>query len=213
VNRRGRPRDLVVLLVVAALGLGGLFACTVVAIVRQGAMDEVRPADAIVVLGAAQYNGVPSAVFAARLRHAVELYHEGVAKVFVVTGGKLPGDNYTEADTATSYAIAHGVPKAAILAENKGRNTLQSIEAVGAMLRARHLTSAVFVSDRTHMLRVLRMATDQGLRAWGSPAPDSPTDLDSGTEVRAIIHEVAGLAAYLLGGGQLLDDTAVSGSP
>jgi uncharacterized SAM-binding protein YcdF (DUF218 family) len=213
VSRGGGPRDLVALLLVASLGLGAALACTVVAIVRQGAMDESRPADAIVVLGAAQYNGVPSAVFAARLEHAVALYHQGVAKILVVTGGKLPGDRFTEAETARAYAIAHGVPKSAILAENNGRNTLQSIEAVGAILRARHLTSAVFVSDRTHMLRVLRMATDQGLVAWGSPTPDSPTDLDGSVRLRSIAHELAGLAVYFIGGGQLIDDTAITGTP
>ena len=212
-SRGSGLRDLVRLLLVATLGLGVAFAYTVAAIVRQGSIDEVRPADAIVVLGAAQYNGVPSGVFAARLQHAVELYHRGIARVLVVTGGKLPGDRFTEAATAIAYAIAHGVPRSAILAEDRGRDTLQSIEAVGAILRARHLTSAVFVSDRTHMLRVLRMATDQGLVAWGSPTPDSPTDLDPGSRTRAIIHEVAGLAAYLVGGGQLIDDTAVGGTP
>jgi uncharacterized SAM-binding protein YcdF (DUF218 family) len=213
VSRRGGLRDIAAVLLVATVGLGGALAWTVVAIVRQGAVDESRPADAIVVLGAAQYDGVPSAVFAARLEHAVELYHQGIAKVLVVTGGKLPGDRYTEAETARTYALAHGVPKSAILAENNGRNTLQSIEAVGAILRARHLTSAVFVSDRTHMLRVLRMATDQGLVAWGSPAPDSPTDLEPGSRTRALLHELAGLAAYFIGGGQLVEDSAVTGAP
>ncbi len=212
-SRRSGIRDVGALVLMATVGLGAALAGTVVAIVRQGAIDEARPADAIVVLGAAQFNGVPSPVFAARLQHAVALYHQGIAKYFVVTGGKLPGDRYTEAQTARAYAIAHGVPAAAILAENTGRNTLQSLEAVGAILRARHLTSAVFVSDRTHMLRVLRMAVDQGLVAWASPAPNSPTDLDPAVRVRAIAHEVAGLAVYFLGGGQLLEDTAVSGSP
>ena len=117
-------RDLLALLLVATLGLGATLAYAVVAIVRQGAVDESRPADAIVVLGAAQYDGVPSAVFASRLQHAVELYHQGIAGILVVTGGKQPGDRFTEADTARTYAVAHGVPKSAILAENKGRNTL-----------------------------------------------------------------------------------------
>lgn len=211
-SRRGGLRDVVALLLVATLGVGAALAYTVSQIVRQGAIDEVRPVDAIVVLGAAQYNGVPSAVFAARLQHAVDLYHDGIAKILVVTGGKQPGDRVTEAATARAYAVAHGVPAKAILAENTGRNTLESIEAVGTILRARHLTSAVFVSDRTHMLRVLRMATDQGLVAWGSPAPNSPTDLDPGSRTRAIVHEVAGIAAYLVGGGRLIDDRPVSGA-
>lgn len=212
-SRRSGARDLLALLLVATVGLGGALAYAVVAIVRQGDLDESRPADAIVVLGAAQYDGVPSAVFASRLQHAVELYHQGIAGILVVTGGKQPGDRFTEADTARTYAVAHGVPKSAILAENKGRNTLESLQAVGALLRARHLTSAVFVSDRTHMLRVLRMATDQGLVAWGSPTPDSPTDLDAAVRIRAIAHELAGLAVYFIGGAQLVEDTAVTGSP
>src|SRR6185369_517436 len=143
--------------VAAAVGTGGIAAYTVTQIVRQGNLDEARAADAIVVLGAAQYNGTPSPVFEARLAHAVDLYRQGLAPLFVVTGGKLPGDRTTEAATAKAYAIAHGVPRSAIIGENTGRNTLESLEAVGALLRARHLTSAVFVSDRTHMLRVLRI--------------------------------------------------------
>lgn len=212
-SRRRGLRDLVALFIIAILGLGGLLTYTVVQIVRQGARDEVRPADAIVVLGAAQYNGVPSAVFAARLQHAVELYHEGIATVLVVTGGKQPGDRYTEAATARRYAIDHGVRADAILGETNGRNTLESIEAVAVILRTHHLSSAVFVSDRTHMLRVLRMATDQGIVAWGSPTPSSPTDLDAWRRAWAVVHEVAGLAAYLVGGGHLFGDTAVGGSP
>lgn len=178
-----------------------------------GNRDERRPVDSIVVLGAAQYNGVPSAVFAARLQHAVELYHQGIAKVFVVTGGKLPGDRYTEAQTARAYALAHGVPRSAILAENNGRNTLESIEAVGAILRSHHLDSAVFVSDRTHMLRVLRMATDLGIVSFGSPTRTSPTDLETSRRTQAMVHEIGGLLAYYVGGGRLFGDTSTGAAP
>jgi uncharacterized SAM-binding protein YcdF (DUF218 family) len=211
-SRRSLFRDVVALTVVASLGLGVLAAWALVEILRQGDLDEARPADAIVVLGAAQYNGTPSAVFAARLDHAIELYDAGIAKVLVVTGGKLPGDRFTEAATARRYAIARGVPADAILAEDHGRNTLESLEAVGAMLRARDLTRVVFVSDRSHMLRILRMALDQGLVAWGSPTATSPRDLDPGSRAKAIVHELAGLAAYLVGGGQLIEDSAVTGA-
>jgi uncharacterized SAM-binding protein YcdF (DUF218 family) len=205
-------RDLTAVLAVAVVGIAAAITFAVVEIIRQGNRDEARPADAIVVLGAAQYNGVPSAVFAARLDHAVRLYQQGIAKTFVVTGGKLPGDNFTEAQTARSYALQHGVPSSAIVGEDTGRDTLESLENVGALLRARGLTSVVFVSDRTHMLRVLRMATDQGLTAWGSPTPDSPMDLDPVRQAQAIGHEVAGLIAYLLGGGQWISDPALLGN-
>jgi uncharacterized SAM-binding protein YcdF (DUF218 family) len=206
-------RELLVVLVAAAVGVGGTAAYAVAQIVRQGNTDEARPADAIVVLGAAQYNGTPSPVFESRLAHAVDLYKQGLAPFLIVTGGKLPGDRTTEAATARAYAIAHGVPRSAILGENQGRNTLESIVSVAAILRAHDLSSAVFVSDRTHMLRVLRMATDQGLVAWGSPTPNGPIDEDPALRSRQIVHELAGLAAYLVGGGVLGGDTAVGANP
>jgi uncharacterized SAM-binding protein YcdF (DUF218 family) len=186
---------------------------TVYRISSQGDRDERRPADAIVVLGAAQFNGVASDVFAARLDHAVELYQAGLAKYFVVTGGKMPGDRTTEAATARAYAITHGVPDSKILMEDKGRNTLESLEAVGAIFRAHHFRSGLFVSDRTHMLRVLRMASDQGILAWGSPTTTSPTDLDPARRQRAVAHELAGIVAYYFGGGSLVDESAINDAP
>jgi uncharacterized SAM-binding protein YcdF (DUF218 family) len=186
---------------------------TVYRISSQGDRDERRPADAIVVLGAAQFNGVASDVFAARLDHAVELYEAGLAKYLVVTGGKMPGDRTTEAATARAYAITHGVPGSKILMEDKGRNTLESLEAVGAIFRAHHFRSGLFVSDRTHMLRVLRMASDQGILAWGSPTTTSPTDLDPARRQRAVAHELAGIVAYYFGGGSLVDESAINEAP
>lgn len=179
----------------------------------QGDRDERRPADAIVVLGAAQFNGTPGGVFEARLRHAVDLYHDGLAKYLVVTGGKLPGDRTTESATARRWAMEHGVPASAILGEDKGRNTLASIEAVALIMREHQLTSALFVSDQTHMLRVLRMASDQGIVAWGSPTGSSPSDQDSARRRKAIVHELAGLVAYYLGAGRLIDDSAAATAP
>jgi uncharacterized SAM-binding protein YcdF (DUF218 family) len=82
---------------------------------------------------------------------------------------------------------------------------------VALLLRQRNLSTAVFVSDRTHMLRVLRIATDQGIKAFGSPTTDSPSDLDTGRTAQAIVHELAGLAAYIVGGGRIIDDPAVTG--
>jgi uncharacterized SAM-binding protein YcdF (DUF218 family) len=181
-----------------------------VRISAQGERDERQSADAIVVLGAAQFNGTPSDVFEARLQHALELYQAGVAPYLVVTGGKLPADRTTEAATARTWAIAHGIPASAILSENRGRNTLESLEGVAALFREHGLTSAVFVSDQTHILRVLRMARDQGMVGFGSPTRTSPSDLDPVRRERAMVHEIAGLVAYYLGGGRLFDDSAIS---
>ncbi|HKG56504.1 MAG TPA: YdcF family protein [Candidatus Limnocylindrales bacterium] len=187
----------------ALVALGGVLVVTAYATVRiweQGDRDEQRPADAIVVLGAAQYDGRPSPVFRARLEHAVSLYQQGLAPLLVVTGGKAAGDRTTEAAVARAFAIANDVPVDAILVEDRGRNTLDSLRTVGSMLHKRGLSSAVFVSDRTHMLRVLRIARDQDITAWGSPTETSPTDTDRGRRVDATLHELAALAAYFVGG-------------
>ena len=166
----------------------------------QGARDDRQPADAIVVLGAAQYDGRPSPVFRARLEHAVDLYHDGLAPYLVVTGGKASGDRTTEAEAGRLYALAHGVPENAILVEDHSRTTLESMRAVRILLRDRGLTTALFVSDRTHMLRVIRMARDQGIGAWGSPTDASPIDADPQRRVKATVREIAALAVYFLTG-------------
>ncbi len=168
---------------------------------QQGSQDERRDVDAIVVLGAAQYDGRPSPVFEARLDHAVALWREGLADAFIVTGGKLPGDRTTEAAVARQYAIDRGVPADAIIGEDEGRNTLASLRTVASLLEDRGMTSALFVSDPTHMLRVLRIADELGIEAFGSPTPTSPVQADLGRRVRATIHELGALAVYLLAGG------------
>ena len=192
------------LIVLAIVTFGLVAAWTTIRIQQQGDLDEARAADAIVVLGAAQYDGRPSPVLEARISHAVDLYQRGLAPLLIVTGGKATGDRTTEASAARAWAIAAGVPASAILAEDNGRTTLESLEAVTAILEARGLTTAVFVSDRTHMLRVLQIATDQGIVAWGSPTQTGPIDLDQGRRVEAIAHELGALAVYFVGGGHLV---------
>jgi len=206
-------RELARVLAALAIGASALLAYTAYRINEQGSRDEQRPADAVVVLGAAQFNGVASEVFAARLDHAVELVKAGVAPYLIVTGGKQPGDRTTEAATARAYARARGIPAARILMEDTGRSTLESLQQVAVVMRDHHLHTAVFVSDRTHMLRVLRMATDLGIEGWGSPTATSPTDLDPPRRSRAILHEMAGLVAYYFGVGEQVDESAISGTP
>ncbi|MEX2010678.1 MAG: YdcF family protein [Chloroflexota bacterium] len=198
-------RDLTRLLaaVVAAVTILGAYAA--LRIWEQGDRDERRAVDAIVVLGAAQYDGTPSPVFRARLEHAVALFHENYADILVVTGGKAEGDRTTEAAAARQFAIEHDVPASAILVEDEGRTTLESLRTVGLMLRERGSTSALFVSDRTHMLRVLRIARDEGLEAYGSPTTTSPTDATVGHRLEATTHELAALAVYFLAGDAPLD--------
>lgn len=193
-------RDLVRIGVVVAAGTMLLGGYATYRIWEQGSRDEQRPAGAIVVMGAAQYDGRPSPVFAARLDHAVSLYLAGLAPYLVVTGGKQAGDRTTEAETARAYAIARGVPESAILMEVGGRTTLESIRAVARIFEEKGIDDAVFVSDPTHMLRVLRMAEDEGIRAWGSPTRTSPVELDGGLRLDATFHELGALAQYFLTG-------------
>jgi uncharacterized SAM-binding protein YcdF (DUF218 family) len=158
--------------------------------------DDRTQAGAIVVMGAAQYDGRPSPVFAARLDHAIELYRAGVAPLLVVTGGKHEADRTTEAAAARAYAIARGVPAAAIIGEDQSRSTLTSIRSVAELLREAGVEGAVFVSDPTHMYRVLRQAGDAGISATGSPTTTSPIMGDPMAIADAVVHELGALVAY-----------------
>jgi uncharacterized SAM-binding protein YcdF (DUF218 family) len=189
-------RDLLSLAAIAIVILSLLTAYATVRIWQQGMRDEQRPAGAIVVLGAAQFNGTPSPVYAARLDHAVALYLHGVAPFLVVTGGKAEGDRTTEAAAGRAYALARGVPDDHILVEDGGRTTLDSLDRVATILSAHGIDDAVFVSDPTHMLRVLRIADDLGITAWGSPTPTSRIELDGGRKIDATVHELGALALY-----------------
>lgn len=191
-------RDLVRLALAAAVGLGLVTLHATYRIWEQGARDERRPAGAIVVLGAAQYDGHPSPIYRARLDHAVRLWQEGWAPILVLTGGKQPGDRTTEAAVGRAYAIARGVDPERILFEDEGRTTLESLRAVARLLRANGISDAIFVSDPTHMLRVLRIARDEGIVAWGSPTPLSPVARDPERRLRATIHELGALGLYFL---------------
>lgn len=194
-------RDLIRLAVTACLGVALAAGYTTYRIWAQGQKDETRPADVIVVMGAAQYDGRPSPVFASRLDHGVALYLAGVAPRLLLTGGKAIGDRTTEAAVGRAFAIAHGVPAEAIMVEDESRTTLESVRAVAGLLETDHLRMAVFVSDRPHMLRVLRMAADNGITAWGSPTRTSPIEGDPGL-VDATVHELGALARYFLAGGE-----------
>jgi uncharacterized SAM-binding protein YcdF (DUF218 family) len=182
---------------VAAVGIAGY---ATFRIWDQGTRDERAPVDAIVVMGAAQYDGRPSPVFEARLDHAVALFKEGLADRLIVTGGKAEGDRTTEAATAREYAMVRGVPEDAILLEDESRTTLESIRGVAALMTDHDLADAIFVSDPTHMLRVLRMASDAGITGYGSPTTTSPIERDVVARVDAVVHELGALAVYFLSG-------------
>ncbi|MGY1750110.1 YdcF family protein [Modestobacter sp. SYSU DS0511] len=160
------------------------------------ARQDARPAsDAIVVLGSAQYNGVPSSIFEARLEHARELYEQGVAPVVVTVGGRAEGDEFSEAEAGRDYLAGTGVPREALLAVQEGADTLQSVRAVAAEFAERGWNTAVLVSDPWHAMRAERMAEDAGMDATSSPTRQGPAVQTRTTQFRYILRETA---AYLL---------------
>jgi uncharacterized SAM-binding protein YcdF (DUF218 family) len=136
--------------------------------------DGARPADAIVVLGAAQYNGRPSPVLAARLDHAVELYEAGLAPVIVVTGGGREGDLVTEGLAGYRYLLARGIPESALLLENGGSNSWQSLAATARFLLDQDRREVLLVSSPYHALRTEHIAAEVGLVGHASPTRSSP---------------------------------------
>jgi len=160
------------------------------------ARGDSRPSsDAIVVLGSAQYNGVPSSIFAARLEHALSLWEDGVAPVVVTVGGKAAGDAFTEAEAGRDYLAEAGVPADSLLAVPEGVDTLESMRAVGAAYEERGWTTAVLVTDPWHAMRAERMAEDSGMEVESSPTRQGPAVQTRTTQFRYILRETA---AYLL---------------
>lgn len=164
----------------------------------QARRDEARPVDAIVVLGAAQYNGRPSAVLRARLDHAIGLYNQGVAPVLVTTGGAGRDLRFTEGGVGRAYAISQGAPASAILSEEEGRSSWQSLRNVAEILEARGWRRIVLVSDPFHMTRLKLMALGLGLEASASPTRTSPISFRPAAEMFYVLREVAGVTVYVL---------------
>ena len=169
------------------------------AIYVQARSNQSRPVDAIVVLGAAQYNGCPSPILKARLDEALAAYNEGVAPVIVVTGGRQSGDQFTEAEASRDYLVHHGVPENNILLEIKAHNSWQSMQGAANLLKDRGLKRVLLVSDGFHLFRVKLMAKDLGLKPYGRPAENSPIRQNSGRELSYAIREAGGVVAHLLG--------------
>lgn len=162
------------LAVAIVLTFAGLWVLSALAVFIFAARDNARRADAIVVLGAAQYDGRPSPVLKARIDHALSLFNRKLAPRLIVTGGRGEGDTTSEAAVARNYALRRGVPDSAILLEASGRTTEESIRAVASILESRDLHSAVLVSDPAHMFRLWVLAHRFGVTPYTSPTQTSP---------------------------------------
>jgi uncharacterized SAM-binding protein YcdF (DUF218 family) len=216
--------------IVVGLILFGYYLITFVQVWSAAGDDNQNKSDAIIVLGAAQYNGTPSRVFGARLDHAAALYKQGVAPTIVVTGGKQPGDQFTEAAAGAEYLHTKGVPDADILREVDSHSSVESLQASARFLPERGITSVVLVSDPFHSLRVRLIAEELGLIAVTSPTRSSPiTGLDEKVRFASEALRVAvgrifgfersqrvgklvpGLAILASVGGGVIGNTAGSG--
>jgi uncharacterized SAM-binding protein YcdF (DUF218 family) len=179
-------RQAVVLLLLAGVIVYTVSLIMVLVVSQQ---DQRRPVDAIVVLGAAQYNGRPSPVLRARLDQALALYREQQAPLVIVTGGMGRGDTTSEAIVGRRYLVAHGVPEHAVVAQSEGRSTMASMNAVTAWLRARGLHRVLLVSDPFHMFRLRLEARRTALDAYTSPTESSPISDNPVLELRYLFAE------------------------
>jgi uncharacterized SAM-binding protein YcdF (DUF218 family) len=174
-------------LLVLVAGIIYTVALVMVLVVSQ--QDQRRVVDAIVVLGAAQYNGRPSPVLRARLDHALQLYSEGLAPRIVVTGGVGRGDTTSEAIVARHYLLGQGVPPSAVVVQPQGRSTQASMTAVAEWLEAEHLNRVILVSDPFHMFRLRLEARRTDLEAYTSPTESSPISDNPALELRYLATE------------------------
>lgn len=171
-------------------------AATFVTVWRAAHDDGARPASAIVVLGAAQYDGRPSPALKARLDHVVVLWRSDKRASVVVTGGKQPGDRFTEASASATYLQGEGIPEGKILREVSGRSSFESLASSAAFLKRRGLTKVVLVSDAYHSARIEGIAEEVGLDASVSPTPSTTRSADLGRYAR---ETVAVAAARIVG--------------
>jgi uncharacterized SAM-binding protein YcdF (DUF218 family) len=181
----------------AALGLLALifliaaalwFYWVYVQIERYADQDQAAPADAIAVFGAAEYDGRPSPVLRARLDHALDLYHRGIAPLIITLGG-AGGDEYSEGSVGRKYLMSQGVPEQTIIAETESRNTEESARRIAVIARTNGLRRLVIVSDGTHLFRIHAICAADGLDVLTSPRPRPATEEEI-PEFERLAHEI-----------------------
>jgi uncharacterized SAM-binding protein YcdF (DUF218 family) len=189
--------------IVAAVVAAALLAAVVyvgsltMAIKRQSVVDEARPADVIVILGAAAYRGRPSPTLKARLDHGLNLFRRNLAPRILTTGGAGGDPDFTESEVGRGYLIRLGVPSEAIILEPVGDSTVYSTAAVGEIMRRMDLTSCIVVSDGYHIFRAKRLLEDRGVKVYGSPRP-APFRNDW-AHWRLCIRQAVGYALWTMG--------------
>jgi uncharacterized SAM-binding protein YcdF (DUF218 family) len=159
------------LLILAALGL--VLGFISAGIVRQASLQELHPADAIVVFGAAEYSGRPSPVLRARLDHAFDLFQSGLAPTVITTGGAGSDPEFNEGQVGHDYLMHRGIPEASLIAETQGSDTAESVKRIGVIMRANHMHSCIAVSDEYHVFRIRKLLEHEGVEVYVAPRLDS----------------------------------------
>jgi len=194
-NQPPQPRWWFRLLVLAVAAVVLFLMITAVQVVHTASLQEIRPADAIVVFGAAEYSGHPSPVLRARLDHALDVFHRGVAPVVITTGGAAADPTFSEGGVGRDYLMHHGVPERSLIAETQGRDTAESAVRVGVIMRANGLHSCIAVSDAYHVFRIRKLLEREGIApVYVAPRPDSRPRSTWQREV-AVLREAS---SYLL---------------
>jgi uncharacterized SAM-binding protein YcdF (DUF218 family) len=203
-RRKWILRAALLLLLALAVAVLGWCRCVYVQIQRYAALDQAAqvsgavPADAIVVFGAAEYDGRPSPVYRARLDHGLSLYHHGIAPLLITLGGN-GGDQYNEGAVGREYLMGMGVPRQDIIAETVSRNSEESALRVSVIAHANGLHRLVIVSDGTHMFRIHEICAAEGLDVLTSPRPYVAVAGESGItwlKFQRIAHEILSYTAW-----------------
>jgi len=198
-TRRGPGRWLVRLEALGLLALAAFLALTAIRVVHEGALQQLHPADAIVVFGAAEYAGHPSPVLRARLDHAFSLFQQGIAPVVITTGGAAADPSFSEGGVGRDYLMRRGIPERNLIAETQGSDTAQSAVRVAVIMRANGLHSCVAVSDAYHVFRIKRVLEHEGIGpVYVAPRPDSrPRGI--GQRMYAVLREACSYLVWKLG--------------
>lgn len=182
------------LLALAVLGFAACLSFIAKEIVEESFREELHPADAIVVFGAAEYAGHPSPVLRARLDHGFDLYKQGLAPVIITTGGSGGDPSFNEGQVGHDYLMHRGVAETALIAETQGTNTAESAERVGVIMRTNRLHSCLAVSDEYHVFRIRKLLENEGVQVFVAPRPDSRPH-GTGARTLAVLREAS---SYLL---------------
>lgn len=168
-----RSHWLLRLLGLAAAGIVVYFGVACAGVLRAASQQQLQPADAIVVFGAAEYSGHPSPVYKARLDHAFDLFQQRLAPVVITTGGSGADPKFSEGGVGHDYLMHRGIPDSSLIAETQGSDTSQSAERIGTIMRTNHMRSCIAVSDAYHVFRIRRLLEHEGVKVYVAPRPDS----------------------------------------